>query len=701
MNNNFTEFNTGGSHESNQLGGIPLGINPQTGAPITVEEGETKTKVGGLDYIFSNNFKVSKKIIKDFSLPPNMEGLSMSDASKKIAEMFSDRNDGISKNTMSQFLSRLSDAQEQLKAEKVQQLQETIALNNQYPDETLEGQMPPEAQQFQEKPQMGQPMQQPTPDGLGAIGQQQMDDGGYQKQGWFGTTPGAGTQANSGVAAGNAVGAATGIMGLVDQASGNTSPDTGKSALMGAASGAAVGTMIFPGIGTAIGAGVGAIAGYAGAKGAQKKIIKQTNNAAMNYNAQFQEQYNDGGFPGLGNTMLQNNIYGGFKPQVKQNNNPLLQQQYELGQNIMTPDYLNKVAPHYANQNPIKNAQSFLTNQGYVLKGGVDGDFGNSSKAALAQWRKKNGLNIQGDLSSADYEAMGYTNMGYIPYEETLDEIVIDKTEPAQYTDPRVVPTQYQTTPTDPKDPTKKNNFDYNNMLRYMTPLGNALQLGSLREPQMGNMHQDLTKARRDYIDENTMARTIRNQGNTLNRSIQASGMTEGARRASMLASGLNTQEALGNAFIQAQQANRQVDQVADQLDAQTRQSNQRNRMLADENYQRDMGAYNTEKLRLQGQSFENLGNIGLEGVRADRLGKAFEYSVDGKYITDGATGEKWDSAKIEKTKKEYQTKAASAKTDKERKSAEKRLKDLERYDQLLKAEQLKEEQKKSTNKNN
>mgnify|MGYP003505024761 CR=1 FL=1 len=132
MNNNFTEFNTGGSHESNQLGGIPLGINPQTGAPITVEEGETKTKIGGLDYIFSNNFKVSKKIIKDFSLPPNMEGLSMSDASKKVSEMFSDRNDGNSKNTMSQFLSRLSDAQEQLKAEKVQKLQEAIALNNQF-----------------------------------------------------------------------------------------------------------------------------------------------------------------------------------------------------------------------------------------------------------------------------------------------------------------------------------------------------------------------------------------------------------------------------------------------------------------------------------------------------------------------------------------------------------------------------------------
>lgn len=594
-----------------------------------------------------------------------MEGLSMSDASKKVSEMFSDRNDGISKNTMSQFLSRLSDAQEQLKAEKVQKLQETIALNNQYPDETLEGQMPPEAQQFQEQLQMGQPIQQPAPDGLGTMGQQQMDNGGYQQQGWLGTTPGAGMQANSGVAVGNAAGATSGIMGLVDQASGNTSPDTGKSVLTGAVSGAAVGTMIFPGIGTAIGAGVGAIAGYAGAKGAQKKVIKQTNNAAMNYNAQFQEQYADGGILGAG--MLKNNVYGGYgnnKPQQPFYGFPINGQLMNPFKSNTTQGVVDEVQ-YYASQNPIMNAQNYLTSNNYNLTGGADGKWGPSSQKNLDAWRKAQGINATGPLSATDYQAMGYNPQGYTPFDNTeLEGVVINANRaqtPSTFATSEVPVTS---TITPPEDPAKKPNFDYNNLLRHMTPLGNALQLGSLQEPQMGNLNQDLTRARRDYIDENTMARNIRNQGNTLNRSIQGSGMTEGARRASMLASGLNTQEALGNAFIQAQQANRQVDQVADQLDAQTRQSNQRNRMLADENYARDKGAYNTEKSKLTAQMFTDIGNIGLEGSRTNKIEKITGYTVNGDYIKNDKTGESYNSSelttKIEQGRKEL----ASASTE-------------------------------------
>lgn len=54
MNPLLVEFNEGGSHEQNPLGGIPQGKNAQ-GKTRTVEEGETKfrfKKQG--DYIFSN-----------------------------------------------------------------------------------------------------------------------------------------------------------------------------------------------------------------------------------------------------------------------------------------------------------------------------------------------------------------------------------------------------------------------------------------------------------------------------------------------------------------------------------------------------------------------------------------------------------------------------------------------------------------------
>src|SRR5690606_27535345 len=170
-----------------------LGLNPQ-GQPITVEEGETKAKVGGQDFIFSNNFKVSKKTIKDFNLPSNLEGLSMSDASKKISDIFKDRNDGISKNTIDQFLGRLADAQEQLKNEKVQKLQETLQNNSQFIDESISNQAPVEAQEFQEQSLPPAEMMQAPQSNLGsmALGQQQMATGG-----WFGTTNGAGAQANA------------------------------------------------------------------------------------------------------------------------------------------------------------------------------------------------------------------------------------------------------------------------------------------------------------------------------------------------------------------------------------------------------------------------------------------------------------------------------------------------------------------------
>lgn len=675
QNNMLTEFNVGGSHEENKLGGIPIGVNPQTGAPVTVEEGETKTKVGGLDYVFSNNFKVSKSIIKDFKLPSSLEGLPMSDASKKISEMFKDRKDSISQNTMNQFLSRLSDAQENLRQEKIQKLQETIALNNQYPDNTLQGEAPQGAQEFMNQP----------PNDIGGMGvpQQQMSEGGQVQPGWFGTTKGDGMQANSGVAAGNAVGAASGIMGLVDQASGNTSPNTGKSALVGAASGAAVGSMIFPGIGTAVGAGVGAIAGAVGANGAQKKLTKRANAAAMNYNAQFQDQYKWGGILPPGR--LDNNLYGSYGNKQNRQDQPF--------QGFLVPGTNKFVNPfqsntqqgladeiqYYNSQNPTINAQNYLINNGIKLNGGADGKWGPSSQAGLDAWRKSQGLNTTGPLTNADYEAMGYTPQGYTPY-NTLPELTIDVNRQPLNTiaDKPVAVTSDNSTSNPQQGNDPRNRINTNQMMRMMTPLGNLIQLGSLQEPVMGNMHQDLTKARRDYIDEAALVRGVRNQGNTLNRAIQQSGMTEGARRANMLGANLNTQNAIGSAMLQAQQANRQIDAQADSMDAQTRQLNQRNRMLAEENYERDKGAYNTERSKLQSQIFTDIGNIGLEGLRADRVAKVAGYDVEGNHIVDRSTGEKYDEGQIDTLLKELKAEAASASTEHSKKALERQIKELE-----------------------
>lgn len=53
INPTLTEFNVGGTHESNPLGGIPQGMNAQ-GKMRTVEQGETKFRFKDGDYVFSN-----------------------------------------------------------------------------------------------------------------------------------------------------------------------------------------------------------------------------------------------------------------------------------------------------------------------------------------------------------------------------------------------------------------------------------------------------------------------------------------------------------------------------------------------------------------------------------------------------------------------------------------------------------------------
>jgi hypothetical protein len=52
----FTHFSTGGTHESNPLGGIPQGYNKE-GKLRTVEAGEGKFRFKEGDYIFSNRLK--------------------------------------------------------------------------------------------------------------------------------------------------------------------------------------------------------------------------------------------------------------------------------------------------------------------------------------------------------------------------------------------------------------------------------------------------------------------------------------------------------------------------------------------------------------------------------------------------------------------------------------------------------------------
>lgn len=109
-NNFLTEFNTGGTHEQNPLGGIPQGIGAN-GKMNTVEEGETKAG----DYVFSDRLTLDETIIKKHGLPKSFKGKTMAEASKQINKHFKESDNKIDKDTTKEMLERLTNASEDVR----------------------------------------------------------------------------------------------------------------------------------------------------------------------------------------------------------------------------------------------------------------------------------------------------------------------------------------------------------------------------------------------------------------------------------------------------------------------------------------------------------------------------------------------------------------------------------------------------------
>ena len=98
----LTEFNEGGSHESNENGGVAQGVNSQNGQPNLVEQGETKFK----DYIFSDRLTMPNA--REYNLGGHLNGQTFASISKKLSKSIEERpNDPISKLGQDKALERL------------------------------------------------------------------------------------------------------------------------------------------------------------------------------------------------------------------------------------------------------------------------------------------------------------------------------------------------------------------------------------------------------------------------------------------------------------------------------------------------------------------------------------------------------------------------------------------------------------------
>ena len=112
-NTGITIVDNGGSHESNPLEGVPMGIAPD-GTPNLVEEGEVIFN----DYVFSKRLKVPKAVREKYKLRGTKD-LTFADAAKKAQKESEERpNDPISKRGLEAAMKGLMYEQEQIRQKR-------------------------------------------------------------------------------------------------------------------------------------------------------------------------------------------------------------------------------------------------------------------------------------------------------------------------------------------------------------------------------------------------------------------------------------------------------------------------------------------------------------------------------------------------------------------------------------------------------
>lgn len=176
--NGVVTINEGDTHERNPLGGVLMGIDQQ-GIPNLVEEGEVIFN----DYVYSNRLKPTAKQLEEMHLDPKLEGLTYSEAAKKIQEESEIRPlDNISKNTLVDGLSKLTVIQEETRMKKErakmlralrhmaiqeqqgpQEMQEEVPAEGGLPMENQGAQMP-EAQFAEHTPRAYKQIQEEMPE---------------------------------------------------------------------------------------------------------------------------------------------------------------------------------------------------------------------------------------------------------------------------------------------------------------------------------------------------------------------------------------------------------------------------------------------------------------------------------------------------------------------------------------------------------
>lgn len=708
MKNNFTEINEGGRHEENKLGGVPMGIG-NNGELNTVEENETINN----KFVYSNRITLTPQVISQFNLPKSLAGKTAADATKLINNKFEGRNSKIDNNTKKAFLDRIAEAQETVKAEEQTKIQEAMQINSTEVPDMMEGQVPQGMEEFT------QPQQQMFNGGELSQGLSMLGSTGA-----FGQHAGI-NQATTALDLGNTAFGKTGI-----DTSGATDVDTGsvKPSMMGvtgALKGAQAGAMFGP-IGTGVGAAIGLGAGLIGGFKAKKDALKGHQNFEIGQSNKMISDFAFGGLLGEpvsgqpSNTTptnvtiskndlskltvtpennlqpvtsrnrkmvgLQSGVFNdkrgngyyyyydkkpgdpGFNPE--QHRDFVTEENHSSGQRLRLSN---------GNENPLYNYQlnNYLSaNKNFAKGGNMYQGGGPFDKSTASYDPTKINLGLPQQQSNQFLD-----NLNYV---KNLNSQGLTTLSPEQlqenngYSNLELAPENVKTGYVSPYPKAKLGETlnkagqyvkdNYGNALRYAPVAMNAYQLAKMGKPEVETLDRLGNKYNPQYMDERALTNQINAETNyTANALANASNGSLGSLSNNILGMQLNKTKGLSDAYSKIADVNRNEDTKAQQFNLgvdqfNVGQSNQEKDINA-----RNRGAFKTERSKLLGQMGTDLGNIGKEEVYKKMAKEAFNYTWDGKYVTDNKgktivdpetnepmTKEKYEQVTGKKTGKDY-----------------------------------------------
>ena len=170
--------------------------------------------------------------------------------------------------------------------------------------------------------------------------------------------------------------------------------------------------------------------------------------------------------------------------------------------------------------------------------------------------------------------------------------------------------------------------------LRLLGPLGNKKQLNELEKPKPIRLDRTSNTFREQRVDKAGMQAIAQNQmGNTMRSLKDATGGSQGAYRANLLGANANQLDALSRQFMAADQTNIQQKNMRDQNQTAVDRLNLGQSNMEMDINDRNLGAYLTNKSKLQAGINDDFGSMGREWLDRIAARKTTGYTSGGRYV--------------------------------------------------------------------